>query len=253
MDTPHWWEEGGGYYTPEYYEGETGAAARKVVSGQVDFFELGCSLPRGARILDVGCGAGQVAIEMARRGYRAIGIDINSAFLALARRDAKKADVLVRFLKGDVRLLPFGAEFDFVFGVGPVLGQFSDHGDDQRALSEMVRVLRPGGFVLIEQWVRHPGDLSKKARCWEEKDSQGRTTTMTSWGDRAAGRIYITFDGGPDRRRVTINYRKYSKSELLGMFILAGARKRRACWLDFWQFVSVPRKDAWRLIVVGEK
>ncbi len=80
--------------------------------GECDFIEKELSHDKSLRILDVGCGTGRHAIELARRGYDVTGIDLSAAQLARAMQKAEMAGVDVDFLRLDARELPFQNEFD---------------------------------------------------------------------------------------------------------------------------------------------
>ncbi|OHD54890.1 MAG: SAM-dependent methyltransferase [Spirochaetes bacterium GWF1_51_8] len=84
----------------------------KGTKGEVDFIEAEIGYRHTVRILDVGCGTGRHSIELAKRGYRVLGIDLSENMLARARENAKLADVDVEFLQGDARRLNFRGEFD---------------------------------------------------------------------------------------------------------------------------------------------
>ena len=102
-------------------------------------------LPRGGTALDVATGTGDLALALARvagPGGRVVGIDFAEAMLEVARRKAHQRGVTVEFRHADALDLPFpNASFDAVtigFGLRNV-------SDIPRALTEMARVLRPGG------------------------------------------------------------------------------------------------------------
>jgi SAM-dependent methyltransferase len=103
----------------------------------------------GARVLDVGCGTGVVAITAARRGARVIGLDLTPELLERARENARIAGLEIEWHQGDAEQLPFEARtFDFV------LSQFG-HMFAPRpevAVSEMLRVLKPGGTIAFSTW-----------------------------------------------------------------------------------------------------
>lgn len=80
--------------------------------GEVDFIESELKENKSLRILDVGCGTGRHAIELAKRGYSVFGIDLSSDQLARAQEKAKEAGVDVIFEQHDARNLPFNGEFD---------------------------------------------------------------------------------------------------------------------------------------------
>ena len=80
--------------------------------GECDFIEqeLGCN--KSLNILDVGCGTGRHAVELASRGYQVTGIDLSESMLAKAREKAAAKNLEIDFLRCDARKLPFNAEFD---------------------------------------------------------------------------------------------------------------------------------------------
>jgi SAM-dependent methyltransferase len=103
----------------------------------------------GDRALDVACGTGVVAITAARMGAVAEGLDLTPALLERARKSAALAGVSVGFREGDAEALPYpDASFDVV------LSQFG-HMFAPRpevTVSEMLRVLQPGGRLAFTTW-----------------------------------------------------------------------------------------------------
>ncbi|MFN0061266.1 MAG: class I SAM-dependent methyltransferase [Myxococcaceae bacterium] len=103
----------------------------------------------GQTVLDVGCGTGVVAITAARQGARVVGLDLTPELLESARDNAKLAGAEVEWVEGDAESLPFeAARFDVV------LSQFG-HMFAPRpevAVSEMLRVLKPGGTLAFSTW-----------------------------------------------------------------------------------------------------
>jgi SAM-dependent methyltransferase len=109
-------------------------------------------LTPGARLLDVGCGAGQVTREAARAASRgsALGVDQSTAMLDIARRKAREEGLTnVTFERADAQVYPFGTKaFDIVvsrFGV-----MFFD--DKPAAFANLARALRPGGTLALLVW-----------------------------------------------------------------------------------------------------
>jgi len=82
--------------------------------GECDFLEEEFRHNKSLEILDVGCGTGRHAIELAKRGYKITGVDLSESQLARAREKAQEANLDISFLKQDARNLPFENEFDAV-------------------------------------------------------------------------------------------------------------------------------------------
>lgn len=80
--------------------------------GEVDFVENEIGHNRATRILDIGCGTGRHSVELARRGYHVVGVDLSESMLAKARAKAKSAGVEVEYRQADARELHFHNEFD---------------------------------------------------------------------------------------------------------------------------------------------
>jgi ubiquinone/menaquinone biosynthesis C-methylase UbiE len=104
-------------------------------------------LPEGGEVLEVAPGPGYLAIELARLGpYRVVGLDISHSFVCMARGNALKAGVTAAFEEGDAAAMPFPVgSFDFVV----CRAAFKNFSQPVQALTEMHRVLRPGGKALI--------------------------------------------------------------------------------------------------------
>lgn len=102
----------------------------------------------GSVVLDVGCGAGVYADELLARGCDTFGIDISPLMLEECRRRIQKGDEYfsTHFQVADVERIPFsGGVFDIVLCIGVLGYLLSDH----QALQEMTRVLKPGGYLVV--------------------------------------------------------------------------------------------------------
>ncbi|MCO5974004.1 SAM-dependent methyltransferase [Actinoallomurus soli] len=106
-------------------------------------------LEPGMEVLDLGCGHGRITGRLAERGCRVTGLDVTSAFLERARQDAAARGVPVTYVEGDMRSLPWGRRFDRVISWFTAFGYFDDE-DNRRVLTEVSRVLSPGGRFAVE-------------------------------------------------------------------------------------------------------
>ncbi len=105
----------------------------------------------GERALDLCCGTGDVAFALAREGLEVTGLDFSEEMLAVARERLAKtaaspASRPIQFLRGDAQQIPFP---DASFDVVTISYGLRNLADMTRGLSEMLRVTRPGGRVLV--------------------------------------------------------------------------------------------------------
>jgi len=108
------------------------------------------SVARGERLLDVACGTGNAALLAAAVGAEVTGLDAAPRLVDVARARAAAAGTPATFVVGDALDLPFhDGAFDVVLSVFGVI--FAPDAD--RALAEIVRVLRPGGRALVAVWI----------------------------------------------------------------------------------------------------
>lgn len=105
----------------------------------------------GLRGLDVGCGEGHNTRLVAQRGAQLIALDIARRFIDYARDQEAREPLGITYLHASAVALPFtGAEFDFVMATMSMM----DVPDQQRAIGEAARVLKPGGFFQFS--ILHP-------------------------------------------------------------------------------------------------
>ena len=94
-----------GYDSESYVQGTV---------GEVDFIEKELGFDKSKNFLDIGCGTGRHAIELARRGYKVTGIDLSKAQLERAKEKAKGVNLDIEFIQKDARQLEFEGLFDTV-------------------------------------------------------------------------------------------------------------------------------------------
>jgi len=104
------------------------------------------TIPKGANVLEVAPGPGYLSVELAKRGFAVTGVELSEDFVEIAKRNADKAEVSVDFRQGNAADLPLpDATFDFII----CSAAFKNFMEPLKALTEMYRVLRTGGVVLI--------------------------------------------------------------------------------------------------------
>ena len=120
---------------------------RKLVARRLE-----SAVGRGARVLDVACGTGDLSLTLAERtGARVVGLDFCRPMLDIARRKSDGANRALPFVEGDALSLPFAdGEFDAVTIAFGLRNLASVEG----GIDELLRVTRPGGAVFVLEFSR---------------------------------------------------------------------------------------------------
>ena len=121
---------------------------------EIDFLTKELDLLPGCSVLDVGCGTGRHAVELARRGFRVVGVDISGGMLTRARAAAGEAGVEVGFVRADVSESlpegPFDAALCLCEGAFGLIGSADEPLEHDRAILGNIRsALRPGAPLLM--------------------------------------------------------------------------------------------------------
>jgi SAM-dependent methyltransferase len=128
--------------------GNYAKVAQVLEAGALDFLQR-IAVEPGARVLDVACGDGQLALPAARAGARVTGIDIAPNLIEQARVRAESEGIAIRFDEGDVEALPYADDaFDVV--VSLIGAMFAPR--PEIAAAELKRVCRPGGRIVMGNW-----------------------------------------------------------------------------------------------------
>jgi len=117
---------------------------------EVDFIEGVIAGDRSKPVLDVGCGTGRHALELARRGYNVLGVDLSASMLAQGRQAAAFENLAVRFMQCDARQLPFEQQFEVAIMLCE--GAFSlmeEDAMDYQILVNISHALKPGGRLIM--------------------------------------------------------------------------------------------------------
>lgn len=131
-----------------WMSGDYAQFAKPMEPGALEFLER-IDIRPGTEMLDVGCGAGQIAIPAARAGVRVTGADIAANLIEEARSRAEAEGLDARFEEADAEMLPYpDASFDVV--VSLIGAMFAPRPD--RVAAELVRVCRPKGRIIMGNW-----------------------------------------------------------------------------------------------------
>lgn len=140
-----WWEE---LFNDDYLR-----AAEKVTDAQigreVTFVEESLGVERNGTLLDLACGTGRHATELARRGYEVVGFDLSLAMLARAGEDAQERGAKLNFVQGDMREMAFEEQFDGVYCWSTSFGYFEED-KNCNVVERIGRALKAGGRFLLD-------------------------------------------------------------------------------------------------------
>jgi len=153
---------------------------------EAESFVARMELEPGARVLDIACGTGNVTIPLARRGARVTGLDMMPHLLEEARARAAREGLPIRFDEGFAETLPYpDGSFDVLVSMFGIM--FSPL--PATVVSEMARVLRPGGRLALANWTPSSfgGKMSAVAGRYLPPPPQG-TISPFLWGEEATVR-----------------------------------------------------------------
>jgi ubiquinone/menaquinone biosynthesis C-methylase UbiE len=182
--------EGWDEYAP-FYDWEN---ARTLGKRDVPFWR-NLALQAGGQVLELGCGTGRISLPLGRAGVRLVGIDRSEPMLTRARARTKRARLssTISLIRGDIRFLPFGqslsrrspsvahatgegGSFSMVMAPYGILQSLLRERDLKATLSEVHRVLEPGGTFGIELVADLPS--------WKE---YRKRLSLTGWRGRRGG------------------------------------------------------------------
>ena len=139
--------------------GDYGVFAKYLEKGALEFFER-LNIPPATRLLDVGCGAGQLTLPAARNGIQVTGLDLAANLVQQARAKAVAEGLTIQIDEGDAEALPYAdASFDVVMSL--IGAMFAPRPESVAA--EMIRVCKPGGRIIMGNWTPegHIGQMFK--------------------------------------------------------------------------------------------
>jgi ubiquinone/menaquinone biosynthesis C-methylase UbiE len=150
-------------------------------------------LPAGDALeaLDIGCGTGFFSLELAFRGHRVTGVDFAPSMIAQARKKAAERQATIRYEEADAEQLPFAAG-SFDMAVSRHLLWTLPH--PERAMDEWIRVLRPGGRLIIVDSQANvsasPEALDNARRSPEYAEIGDRLPFVNGWPREAVEKLF---------------------------------------------------------------
>lgn len=219
---------------------------------EADYIEMLLGLSAPAHLLDVPCGGGRLTVEMAGRGFRVTGVDIEAPLLDDVRTAAAARGLEARISveQRDMRDLPWREAFDGAYCFWESFGSFDDEGN-RAFLSAVAAALKPGAKFVFDTHVAETMLPHLGQRPWdrvgndllvlEERDYDPATAVLTR-------RLIIVGHGRT--ARLDLSLRLYTYRELLALLRGAGfATCEGYSWLSLVPFMM----GAPRLLMVASR
>jgi len=157
MKFGEWWIDFFGWFydladdSDEGFDVSKGMNREQRTDREIEIILKYLSLTPKAKILDCPCGGGRHSVELAKKGFDVVGIDLNDYMLSRANENMKLANVVsnLSFSKMDMRNLEFkNASFDSIINMYLSFGFFDDE-NNEKVVKEFYRLLKQGGKLLV--------------------------------------------------------------------------------------------------------
>jgi SAM-dependent methyltransferase len=196
----------------------------QATQSEAEFVIDAMGLSPGAQVLDVGCGYGRHAMELAARGFHVVGLDLSTPLLVRGGEEAQRRGLEINFVRGDMRELDFDAQFDGAYCLFSTFGYFDDE-TNKKTVANIARALKPGGRVMIEILNRDYVIADLPTRVWWEGEGCVvlEEVELNYFSSRIQVNRSVVFDDGRQLEQ-EISVRAYSLHEVGKLMHAAGFR-----------------------------
>lgn len=223
---------------------------------QVDFLVDRLHLQGGERILDLACGFGRHALELARRGFSVVGVDITPDYVRYAAEQAQQEGLDAHFICQDIRAVDFENEFDLVLNMADgAVGYLENDAENHKIFEVVARALKKGGKHFMDIMSADYARLHFPCKLWDAGE-KCLTLSQFEWDDGASTLIYGQIDvpyGQPLPKPSMEDgntIRLYGQEEVRGILASVGLQVQKT-WADF---SGTPASDKGiQLMVYSEK
>ncbi len=185
---------------------------------EANFVMESLGVEAGAQILDVGCGYGRHAMELAARGYHLVGLDSSLPLLLRGADEAQRRGLTINFVHGDMREMTYESQFDGAYCLFSTFGYFDDE-TNKRTAQNIAKALKPGARLVVEVLNRDYLVADLPSRVWWEGDGCVvlEEVEFNYFSSRIVSSRSVVFDDGRQLEH-EISLRSFSLHEL-GKFL----------------------------------
>ena len=186
-------------------------------------------LKPGAAVLDLCCGQGRHAVQLAKRGLRVTGLDLNAECLELAKQAAKVGKVTIETVAADMRDIPFENEFDAIVNMYSSFGYLESEDEDLKVLQSAGKALKAGGRILLDMLNREWAIDNYIQNDWHT-GADGTLYVERRDLDLATSRMHVHFivvdppPKGGRRESIGHTIRLYTLTEMIRLLERVGLR-----------------------------
>jgi 2-polyprenyl-3-methyl-5-hydroxy-6-metoxy-1,4-benzoquinol methylase len=164
MDVPrNWWK---GFFTGLALEMWRAVTTEEQTRREADFIEKQLAVPPGSAFLDVPCGGGRLALELASRGYNMTGVEFSGAFVEEARAKSSQRVLDIAWVQQNMRDLHWNDTFDGAFYFGNSFGYFFEDAQNLQFLRAVGKSLKPGARFALETCCTELAVRNFQERSW---------------------------------------------------------------------------------------
>jgi len=206
-----WYDE---FFKEDYLKVYLPFLTEERTKADVDFIAEVLNLPPRSKILDLACGFGRHTIPLAKMGYDMTGLDYTEKFIQMAEEKAKKENLQIEFLVGDMRKIPFENHFAGVISYFTSFGFFSDE-ENFEVLKGVSKALKKEGKFLLEIMNRDILVKNFQSKDWHRTEDGTLVLEERNW-DLKTGKIknYTTILDKKGERKRWFEVRLYTLEEL---------------------------------------
>ena len=210
-------------------------------------------LKPGSSVLDLCCGQGRHSVNLAKRGFKVTGLDLNPDYVELAQQAARARNVAIETVAADMRNIPFENKFDAIVNMYSSFGYLESEAEDLKVLESAAKALKRGGSLLLDMLNREWAIDNYIQNDWHTGED-GTLYVERRDLDLASSRMHVHFivvdPNGGRRESVGHNIRLYTLTEMTRLLDRVGLRLSKV----FGGFDSEPYAiSTRRMIIIAEK